>query len=178
MTQGNTNLWAPWRIGYIQGLESSARETSRDSGAGCFLCAAADNRSSETDRDDQLVLLRDERGVLMLNRYPYTNGHLLAGPLDHVADLSDLAPEARAGLMELAELGGRLLRKVMNPQGLNIGINLGRCAGAGVPGHLHMHIVPRWHGDVNFMDVVGGVRVIPQAIEESFAALKGALDAG
>lgn len=173
MSDTRTNLWAPWRIDYIRGLDS---EKSGGDSPTCFLCEAGKVGQSPEDMDRQLILRSDERGVLMLNRYPYTNGHLLVAPHDHVADLSDMTATTRTGLMELTELGGRLLRHTMNPQGLNIGMNLGRSAGAGVPGHLHMHVVPRWQGDVNFMDVVGGVRVIPQAIEASFAALKEALD--
>lgn len=111
----------------------------------------------------------------MLNRYPYTNGHLLAAPHEHIGDISDLSPAQRSGLMELSELGGRLLRTAMQPQGLNIGMNLGRCAGAGLPGHAHMHIVPRWNGDVNFMQTIGQVRVIPQALEASYQMLKEAM---
>ena len=122
-----------------------------------------------------LILLSDERGTLMLNRYPYTNGHMLAAPHDHVGDISDMTAVQRAGLMELCEHGSRLLRKTMNPQGINIGMNLGRCAGAGLPGHAHMHVVPRWSGDVNFMQTIGQVRVIPQALEESFRMLKAAM---
>lgn len=174
MSDERTNLWAPWRIDYIRGLEPASGGADKP---GCFLCDAASPDPSPEDMDRRLLLINDDRGVLMLNRYPYTNGHLLVAPHDHVGDLSDLTPAARAGLMELAELGGRLLRQTMNPQGLNIGMNLGRSAGAGVPGHLHLHVVPRWQGDVNFMDVVGGIRVIPQAIEESYAALKEALNA-
>jgi len=170
-----TNLWAPWRINYIAGLSPS--DAPRPETDGCFLCDAAAEGLTEQEQRDRMVLVRDERGVLLMNRYPYTNGHLLAAPLDHVADLSDMSAEARAGLMELGELGGRLLRRAMHAQGVNLGMNLGRCAGAGVPGHAHLHIVPRWEGDVNFMAVTGHVRVIPQALEDSYAALLDALAA-
>ena len=130
---------------------------------------------SDEDLGRMLVLLKDDRGILMLNRYPYTNGHLLAAPHDHIGDISELSVEQRSGLMELCELGTRLLRETMQPQGINLGMNLGRCAGAGLPGHAHMHVVPRWNGDVNFMQTVGQIRVIPQALEESFKMLKAAL---
>jgi len=113
--------------------------------------------------------------MLLMNRFPYTNGHMLAAPIDHVADISDLTAGQRAGLMELGELASRLLRRAMNAQGVNLGMDLGRCAGAGVPGHVHMHAVPRWSGDVNFMQVTGRVRVIPQAVEDSYHALRRAL---
>ena len=118
-----------------------------------------------------MILLADERGTLMMNRYPYSNGHLLVAPKQHAEDISDLTAEARAGIMELADLGNRLLRKTIHCQGVNLGMNLGRCAGAGVPGHCHLHIVPRWNGDSNFMQVCAGARVIPQALEESYAML-------
>jgi len=156
------NLWAPWRIAYIQGLSPEEKPTETD----CFLCEAAAS-DTDTDRQDRLVLLHDDRGMLLLNRYPYTNGHLLIAPPQHVGDLSDLSAAQRHGLMDLADLATRLLRRAMNPQGFNIGINLGRCAGAGLPGHVHMHVVPRWSGDINYMDTLGGIRVIPQALENT-----------
>jgi ATP adenylyltransferase len=166
------NLWAPWRISYVKSIaDQPAGEAEADA---CFLCAGASDLS-DTERAERLVLLSDKRGLLMLNRYPYTNGHLLAAPPEHVADLSDLTADRRAGLMELLDLGNRLLQAALNPQGLNIGLNMGRCAGAGIPGHVHFHLVPRWHGDVNFMDVVGQVRVIPQALEESYRLLSQTL---
>ena len=159
-------------MSYIKGL---GPEDPAASDNGCFLCDAA--AATEPDElRDRLVLLHDERGLLMLNRYPYTNGHLLAAPPDHVGDLSDLEPPARHGLMDLADLGCQILRRAMNPQGFNIGINLGRCAGAGLPGHVHLHVVPRWAGDVNYMDTIGSVRVIPQALEETYALLADALE--
>jgi ATP adenylyltransferase len=160
-------------MAYISGLD--ADEAASGSAEGCFLCDAAVEGLDDAQHENLLVLLRDKRGVLMLNRYPYTNGHLLAAPHAHVGDISELTPAQRAGLMELCELGSRLLRKTMNPQGINIGMNIGRCAGAGLPGHVHMHIVPRWNGDVNFMHTVGQVRVIPMALEASFKMLKDAL---
>ena len=168
----NGNLWAPWRMSYIHELgdKLDASSSSAD-GESCFLCQAAAADLDDEHKAQRLVLIKDERGVLLLNRYPYANGHLLVAPCAHVADLSDLAATQRGGLMELAELGHRLLKGAMNPQGVNIGMNLGRCAGAGLPGHVHMHVVPRWHGDINFMQVVGQVRVIPQALEESYKAL-------
>ncbi len=171
----NKRLWAPWRMAYISGLDSADAPADAAGGSGCFLCDAADDKLTDDAIDRMLVLKRDERGILMLNRYPYTNGHLLAAPHNHVGDICELTPTQRAGLMELCELGTRLLRKTMNPQGINLGMNLGRCAGAGLPGHAHMHLVPRWNGDVNFMQTVGQVRVIPQALEESFKMLKAAM---
>lgn len=197
------NLWAPWRISYIKGLAPGPAKASPGGGAspandaasdttagvpqkssgtqsrhaedGCFLCDAVAAELTETQRAERMILCRDERGVLLLNRYPYTNGHLMVAPLDHVPDLEDMSGEQRAGLMDLAVLGQRLLKITMNPQGFNIGMNIGRCAGAGVPGHAHLHIVPRWHGDVNFMDTFANVRVIPQALAHSYEDLRAAL---
>ena len=167
------NLWAPWRISYLKGLVDTPGSTEGKDD--CFLCAAFRDMD-ESEKRERMILLVDERGALMMNRYPYSNGHLLIAPKKHVADISDLSPEERAGLMELADLGCRLLRKTMHCQGVNMGMNLGRCAGAGVPGHCHMHLVPRWNGDSNFMQVVAGARVIPQALEESYEMLCEAME--
>jgi ATP adenylyltransferase len=166
------NLWAPWRISYLKGLVDESPANQQDGGpGGCFLCAAFDDALADEQKRERMILVTDARGSLMMNRYPYSNGHLLIAPKDHVADIADLTPEARAGVMELAAIGSKLLRKVMHSQGVNLGMNLGRCAGAGVPGHCHMHLVPRWNGDSNFMQVVAGARVIPQALEESYEML-------
>jgi ATP adenylyltransferase len=188
------NLWAPWRMNYIKQLtpaspegadapaESSQAGPRREeapagppAAAPCFLCAAAATEPGTDVARQRLVLVRDPRGVIVLNRYPYTTGHLLVAVAEHLADLTDLTAPQRAGLMELTVLAEQTARLAFGPQGFNVGINLGRCAGAGLPGHLHVHIVPRWNGDTNFMSIVGQVRVIPQAIEESYAALAGAL---
>ncbi len=169
------NLWAPWRIDYLQDLGSATPPGQTAGPQGCFLCAAGEPDLDAEAQTDRLVLHRDAHGTLLLNRYPYTNGHLLVAPHAHVPELSDLSREDRAGLMELCELGTRLLKQVVNPQGVNVGVNLGRAAGAGVPGHLHWHLVPRWTGDTNFMDVVGGVRVIPQALDASYRMMKDAV---
>ncbi len=162
----HNNLWAPWRFDYVSRVPDQPESA-------CFLCDAA----ARPDQSEmRLVLHRDDRGMLLLNRYPYTNGHLLATVADHLPDLPNLSPGQRAGLMELTVLGEEVLRACYNPHGINIGINIGRCAGAGLPGHLHAHIVPRWNGDTNFMDVVGQVRVIPQALERVYADLRNTLE--
>jgi ATP adenylyltransferase len=166
----SNNLWAPWRIDYIQKLQTGA------DAAGCFLCQAATVAAGSDEARQRLVLVRDDRGMILLNRFPYTNGHLLVAVHEHVGDLSDLSAQQRQGLMDLTCLGERLLKTAMNPQGINVGINLGRCAGAGVPGHLHVHLVPRWNGDTNFMQIVGEVRVIPQALEHSFEHFASTLE--
>ncbi len=182
------NLWAPWRLDYLNAAsddEGPARP--RPGGEGCFLCdaastgdRAADGPTMNDQRDDdaeKLVLHRGEFNTILLNRYPYTNGHLLVSPFEHVADLGDLTAEARAELMEFAELGNRLVRAAVHCQGVNLGMNLGAAAGAGVPGHLHLHVVPRWHGDSTFMDIVGQVRLIPEALADSYEKLRAALAA-
>lgn len=171
----DSTLWAPWRLPYILGLTDEDNDAPAPTGSGCFLCDAAAVEAGSDDARARLVLVRDDRGVLLLNRYPYTNGHLLAAPAAHVASLSDMSADQRSGLMELTALGETLLNTAVNPQGMNLGINLGRCAGAGLPGHVHMHLVPRWSGDTNFMAAVGRVRVIPQALEESYAHLSAVL---
>ena len=156
----SASIWAPWRLEYIQSVTGEK--------SGCFLCDAS--RNTDHDRSN-LIIARTDIALLMLNRYPYVNGHLLVAPYAHVAQLEDMPPEHRAALMELAVHGQRLLELGMNPQGFNIGINIGRCAGAGLPGHIHLHIVPRWNGDINFMTTVGQVRVIPEALESAYEKL-------
>jgi len=162
------NLWAPWRKQYIRSIPDEQNKPTGQSFLRDYWLNPAQDR-------EQLVLHRSTHCFLVMNRYPYTSGHLMAAPGEHLADLTDLTAEQRADLMELTTLGERLVQVVLNPQGVNIGINLGRCAGAGLPGHLHVHIVPRWSGDTNFMSVVGQVRVIPEALETLYEELRQAL---
>ena len=159
--QKHDYLQAPWRMDYIRSLEKPADAD------GCFLCrAAAAGRADDPGaaRRDGLVLWETEHVVCVINRYPYTNGHLLVAPRRHVASIEDLGDDEALDLHRQSARAIGLLRDAMSPQGFNLGINLGRCAGAGLPGHLHRHVVPRWSGDVNFMAVVGDVRVVPQAV--------------
>jgi len=167
------NLWAPWRMDYIQ----SIGDDDREAGPACFLCDAADHLGDRDACDQRLVIAGDNHALLMMNRYPYTNGHLLVAPLEHAAELGDLSTDTRHALMDWTDKACTLLQDTVNCQGINVGINLGRCAGAGVPGHLHVHILPRWSGDTNFMATVGKVRVIPQALEQSYQQLKTVWDA-
>ena len=139
---------------------------------GCFLCDAFTTDMTSEDAQMRGVLHVASHNVILLNRYPYTNGHLLIAPSEHVSSLSDLSIQGRSEMMELAEMCERLLRQSMHCQGVNVGINLGRCAGAGVPGHVHMHVLPRWEGDTNFMQTIGGVRVQPQALDKSYEYLR------
>ncbi len=162
-------LWAPWRTPYVRKV---ARE---ESPGACFFCAYA--RRPSGDRRN-LVLLRGRACFAMLNRYPYTSGHLLVAPLAHKADLARLDPVEREDLFDLLVRAQGALEKAVEPHGFNIGINLGRAAGAGVPGHIHLHVVPRWTGDTNFMVAAGGTRVLPMGLDDLYARLQKALRRG
>ena len=131
----------------------------------CFLCEAAAATSNQ-DKAERLVLWTTPQTIVLINRYPYTNGHLLIAPKPHVADLELMPDDAAADFHHQTLRAIKLLKRAISPQGFNIGINLGRCAGAGLPGHVHQHVVPRWGGDTNFMSVVGEVRVVPQAMTQ------------
>jgi ATP adenylyltransferase len=162
------SLWAPWRLSYITGEDTTAGAPKPDAwrpgaDSACFLCRAAAVSASH-DRDLGVVE-RTDHGLVILNRYPYANGHLLVAPLDHQATLADLDSATLLDLQHRLVAWCSRLEQAIAAQGFNIGLNLGRIAGAGVPGHLHWHIVPRWPGDVNFMTSVAGVRVIPQALD-------------
>jgi ATP adenylyltransferase len=156
------NLFAPWRMDYIRSL-------NKPEGNGCFLCAAA--AATPEDQRQRLVLWSSDHCVIVINRFPYTNGHLLIAPKAHKAELDELSAEELLDFQNQTIAAIGLLRRAMSPQGFNVGINLGRCAGAGLPGHLHQHVVPRWGGDTNFMSVVGEVRVVPQAMDQLWEEL-------
>jgi ATP adenylyltransferase len=157
-------LWSPWRYRYV----STAGPVG-----GCIFCEKA---ASSDDRAN-LVLLRAERNFLLLNLYPYTNGHLMIAPYRHVATLEDAEPATLDEMMRLTARVERAMREVYKPGGFNIGMNLGECAGAGVPGHIHMHVLPRWFGDASFVTTVGETRVLPEALETTYDRLKSALGA-
>jgi ATP adenylyltransferase len=152
-------LFAPWRLAYILGKEGGQ--------PGCFMCAAA---GTPFDKDG-LILLRDEQSVILLNRFPYANGHLLVAPRRHVADLTELSEAENGALIKKVEQSVVILRQHLKPDGLNIGLNLGEVAGAGRADHLHYHIVPRWQGDHNFMTVLADVRSIPAHLDNTFDLL-------
>lgn len=154
------NLWAPWRMKYINELNDPQD---------CFLCRYFSNPQDDAEN---LVLWRSDLTLACLNRFPYTNGHLLIAPGAHKSDLAELSDPEMLELMKMLGKSQRALKETINPQGFNVGINLGRCAGAGLPGHLHFHIVPRWEGDTNFMAITGETRVIPQELGEVYQALK------
>ncbi|MEQ9454118.1 MAG: HIT domain-containing protein [Phycisphaeraceae bacterium] len=162
-------LWAPWRIDY---LRSSLPELEQSE---CFLCLAGEPSADQATLDARLVLAQTESVSVLLNRYPYTNGHLLVAPNRHVAELSDLDYAELTALMHAIAWAEKLVRAAVCAQGVNIGMNLGRCAGAAVPGHLHAHVVPRWNGDVNFMETIGNARIMPQALEQALDDLRVAI---
>lgn len=147
-------LFRPWRMAYVSGPKTG------EAGE-CFLCAAA--RSG--DDAQSLVVARDMHGFVVLNRYPYNSGHVMVVPLRHVADLSELDAQERLGIMNLLVETLEVLKLEMAPDGANVGINLGQAGGAGVPGHIHVHCVPRWVGDTNFMPVLSGSMVLPESLE-------------
>ena len=150
-------LWTPWRLAYVSGGES----------AGCVFCAA----SKEADAAP-LVVFRGATCFVILNLFPYNNGHLMVVPNRHVASLAETSADERSELMELTRVAEAALAEAYQPHGLNMGINLGKPAGAGVLGHLHMHVVPRWNGDTNFMTVVGQTRVLPEELPDTAAKLR------
>jgi len=160
---GKTRLWAPWRMKYI---ESAAQ----DAESGCFLCA----NPTHEDGPENLVLLRGEHCFIIMNLYPYNNGHLMIAPYRHVGDFQELTPAeiAEAGMLTKRCL--KALDETMHPHGYNIGLNLGRVAGAGVEDHIHLHIVPRWSGDTNFMPVLADTKVVSESLVESWKRLREA----
>lgn len=175
-------LWAPWRLGYVQGSdpEATAQTVPVDhwrpgADADCFLCRAA---AVAAEHDRQLgIVSRTDESVVVINRFPYSNGHLLVAPLDHRATLTSLDDGQLLDLQRCLARWCSVMESTMQAQGFNIGLNLGRVAGAGVPGHLHWHIVPRWAGDVNFMATLAGARVLPQALDELWLQLTAAAQA-
>jgi ATP adenylyltransferase len=163
----NHRIWAPWRLKYVKGA-------SGDDPDGCIFC---DFPAEGPERDrDNLIVHRGERAFVILNKFPYTNGHLMVAPYEHIGGLQDLDAATVAELMALAQRGIAILEEAYGPQGYNAGFNQGRVAGAGVEHHIHMHVVPRWGGDTNFMPVLADTRVMPQSLEESYEALAGRFD--
>ena len=154
-------LWAPWRLAFIEGEEKPQ---------GCIFCVFP---KEGRDRE-RLILARSAHAFVILNKFPYTNGHLMVAPYEHAAELQALDEETVGEIMSLAQRGMRALEASYSPHGYNVGFNQGRVAGAGVEHHIHMHVVPRWAGDNNFMPVIADTKVMPQSIEQSYEALKGA----
>jgi ATP adenylyltransferase len=157
----NQRIWAPWRLAYV-------KDAAKDVEQACIFCA----KPASDDDTANLIVHRGERCFVILNLFPYTNGHLMIAPYEHVAALEDVDPDTVAEMMALAQRSIRGLDDVYSPHGYNVGFNQGRVAGAGVEHHIHMHVVPRWGGDTNFMPVLGDTRVLPQSLEDSYAALR------
>lgn len=157
------HLWSPWRMTYI---ESHNKED------GCVFCSA----QAQTDGFENLIAFRGKNAYVILNRYPYTSGHVMVIPLDHIATLEGLDSATRAEMMELTSRCTTVLREVYNTQSFNVGINMGEAAGAGVLGHVHIHVVPRWAGDTNFMSAVGETRVLPEALEKTYKKLRAGFE--
>ena len=155
-------LWAPWRMNYILNSKSN----------GCVFC----KKSESKDLKKNLVLYKANKCFVLMNLYPYTNGHLMISPLKHTADTNDLTDDCNLEIMSLANSCYKILKKNMKAEGFNFGVNIGKIGGAGIAEHLHYHIVPRWLGDNNFMPVVGNTKVIMQGLEETWLALKPNFD--
>ena len=183
---GPDAIWAPWRMAYLEDLHEGS---DRDAGENC----PADNTTQSNDgpstgsflldywNQPELdaphhVLVRNDHGFIMPNKYPYSNGHLLVALGDARPSLTDYAPEQREQLWKLVDQAAALVERAIEPQGMNIGINQGRAGGAGVPCHLHVHVMPRWNGDTNFISTVGGIRVIPSALEMMYERFMRAIE--
>ncbi len=154
-------MWAPWRMSYVTGVEGRRSD-------GCVFCdlpAQGDDRAA-------YILLRGRQAYVIMNRFPYNNGHLMVVPYAHVASLTDLDPEAAGEIVELTRRSQEVVQAAMGPHGFNLGMNQGSAAGAGIEEHLHLHLVPRWVGDTNFMPAIGDTRVMPQHLDDTYALLE------
>jgi len=156
-------LWSPWRVKYFQVVQK-----------GCVFCRV---QREQADLDN-LIVARGQNAFVMLNRFPYTSGHLMVAASAHQPSLEFLDAPTRAEMMELATQAVQVLRQVYRPDGFNVGFNIGEAAGAGIAGHLHLHVVPRWNGDTNFMSTLAETRVLPEALEETCRRLRAAWPAG
>jgi ATP adenylyltransferase len=163
----NHRIWAPWRLAYV-------KDASKDIEEECIFCAFP-AQGAEHDQGN-LIVHRGERCFVILNKFPYTNGHLMVAPYEHCASLPELDAETVAEMMALTQRAMTALERTYSPHGYNVGCNQGRVAGAGVEHHIHMHVVPRWGGDTNFMPVLADTRVMPQTLEQSYEALTGGFE--
>jgi len=154
-------IWSPWRMKYIQNHSSTDE---------CPFCAALESPRPE----EKFLLHQGKKAFVMLNLYPYTSGHLLVLPLEHREKMVELEADTRAEMMELINHGLEVLGQIYHPEGFNVGMNMGEAAGAGIPKHLHWHIVPRWVGDTNYITSIGEVRVLPETLEDTFRKIKSA----
>ena len=158
------HLWTPWRSTYVSRKEPAS---------GCVFC----NALTEDDDREHLLLYRAAHNFILLNRFPYSSGHLMIAPNVHVSKLTAVSPEAAAEMMELARISESILEEVYRPHGVNLGMNIGEAAGAGIAAHIHLHILPRWTGDANFMSTVGNTRVMPEELEDTYRKLAGPFSA-
>jgi ATP adenylyltransferase len=158
----NQRIWAPWRFPYVKGDKTSE----------CIFCTKPEAGDDEAAH----ILRRGESCFVMLNTFPYTNGHLMIAPFEHLPGIEDLQPNVLAEMMALTQTAVRTIDGAYGPEGYNIGFNQGRVAGAGVEHHVHLHVVPRWGGDTNFMPVLADTRVLPQTLDESYAALRSGFE--
>jgi len=161
----NYRIWAPWRLEYV-------KDAAKDNEDECIFCA----KPAADDDEGNLILHRGEGCFVILNLFPYTNGHLMVAPYEHVGALQDLDAGTVAEMMALGQTAMRGLEDAYSPHGYNVGFNQGRIAGAGFENHIHMHVVPRWGGDTNFMPVLADTRVMPQTPQQSYEALRGSFD--
>jgi len=157
------HLWSPWRMTYIESPKNQS---------GCVFC----NAQAQADDAENLIVQRGEHSFVILNRFPYTSGHLMVIPFIHKPNLEELDSATRAEMMELTSRCTTLLKDIYKPHGFNVGVNIGEAAGAGVLGHVHIHIVPRWVGDTNFMSAVGETRVLPESLEDTYQRVKAVFD--
>lgn len=156
------HLWSPWRYRYLTGEKPPAGH--------CVFCSMV----SADDDEANLIVHRGQHAFIVLNRFPYTSGHVMVIPYDHAADLADIGEPAATEIMSLTRLVTSQIRKTYRPDGVNLGMNLGEAAGAGVAGHLHMHVLPRWHGDANFMTTVAETRILPEELPVTWQRLRAA----
>ena len=159
----NHRIWAPWRLAYV-------KDASKDTE--CIFCT----KPAEASDEETFIVHRGERCFVILNTFPYTNGHLMVAPFEHVGKLQELDGSTVAEMMTLSTRAMEIIDETYGPEGYNLGLNQGRIAGAGFDSHIHMHVVPRWAGDTNYMPVIGDTRVMPQSLEESYEALSGGFD--
>lgn len=153
-------LWAPWRIKYIE-------KNSKEKKAPCIFC---EKPKENRDRDD-LILFRGKQSFVIMNIYPYNSGHLMVAPYNHLDSLEKLRNEELLDMMEITKLSLKIVREVFSPDGFNLGLNIGKAAGAGIEGHVHLHIVPRWNGDTNFMPIIGDTKVMPEDLYSMYDKL-------
>ena len=159
-------LWAPWRAKYIESFSNEEKSEN------CLFC----EKAKEDENEKNLVLLKGKTCYIIMNRFPYNSGHLMIVPYKHTANITDLSDEENLDLMNMLKKSINALNKALKPHGFNIGINLGRVSGAGIAEHIHLHIVPRWNGDTNFMPVLSETKVISELLEDTYKKIKEALE--